>query len=207
MKPDGSPSLDVSTLRPLASTAPRFHQVLTPKPTPTSTLLGLSSPRFKKLPVGSRIEVSPASFKIARQIGELLHDATTDGSRSAGSALIVDYGGNKVYGNSFRVRPRSLLVIASIHPRPPSSVLRIPFLAPENSYPRPVKNTPDSGADAFRRDVSTGLQEPPDRGRLPPAWRVRPHGQRRLQLSRRSRSRFGCVFVSRVSWVASAGVI
>lgn len=64
--------------------------------------------------MGSRIEVSPASFKIARQIGELLHDETTDGSRSAGSALIVDYGGNKVYGNSFRVRPRSLFVIASI---------------------------------------------------------------------------------------------
>ncbi|KAI1797014.1 S-adenosyl-L-methionine-dependent methyltransferase [Ganoderma leucocontextum] len=102
LKPDWSPSLDVSTLRPLANTAPRFRQVLTPTPTPTSTLLGLSSPRFLKLPVGSRIEVSPAAFKIARQIGELLHDRASDGSRSAGSALIVDYGGNKVYGNSFR---------------------------------------------------------------------------------------------------------
>ncbi|PIL35374.1 hypothetical protein GSI_02100 [Ganoderma sinense ZZ0214-1] len=102
LKPDGSPSLDVSTLRPLASTAPRFREVLFPTPTPTSTLLGLSSRRFLKLPVGSRIEVSPASFKIARQVGELLHDKASDGSRSAGSALIVDYGGNKVYGNSFR---------------------------------------------------------------------------------------------------------
>ncbi len=83
-------------------------------PTPTSNLLGLSSTRFLKLPGGSRIEVSPASCKIARQIGELLHDTVSDGSRSAGSALIVDYGGNKVYGNSFRVRDRSLFVIVSI---------------------------------------------------------------------------------------------
>lgn len=129
LKPDGGPSLDVSTRRPLASTAARFRQVLTPTPTPTSTVLGLSSPRFLKLPVGSRIEVSPASFKIARQIGELLHDKASDGSRSAGSALIVDYGGNKVYGNSFRVRGRSLFVIC-LHPpvvRPPSFACPVPL--------------------------------------------------------------------------------
>ena len=107
LRPDGSPSLDVSTTRPLASTAARFRQVLSPTPTPTATLLGLSSPRFLQLPAGSRIEVSPAAFKIARQIGELLHDKGSEGSRSAGSALIVDYGGNKVYGNSFRVRGSS----------------------------------------------------------------------------------------------------
>ncbi|KAI8980089.1 DUF185-domain-containing protein [Trametes punicea] len=97
-----SPSLDVLSSNPPASTSGRFHQVLSPAPTPSSTLLGLSSTRFQKLPVGSRIEVSPASFKIARQLGELLYDAESNGSRSAGSALIVDYGGEKAYGNSFR---------------------------------------------------------------------------------------------------------
>ncbi|TBU50338.1 S-adenosyl-L-methionine-dependent methyltransferase [Dichomitus squalens] len=102
LKSDGSPSLDVSTTRPLVSTAARFRQVLSPTPMPTSTLLGLSSPRFQKLPAGSRIEVSPAAFKISRKIGGLLHDKHPGGVRSAGSALIVDYGGSKVYGNSFR---------------------------------------------------------------------------------------------------------
>ncbi|KAJ8469831.1 hypothetical protein ONZ51_g8726 [Trametes cubensis] len=103
LKPDTSaPSLDFSsTAAPLPTNTSRFRQVLSPTPTPSSTVLGLSSTRFQKLPIGSRIEVSPTSFKIARRLGELLHDSE-DGSQSAGSALIVDYGGDKVYGNSFR---------------------------------------------------------------------------------------------------------
>ncbi|KAI0635645.1 DUF185-domain-containing protein [Trametes polyzona] len=103
LKPGDSPKLDFSPrVPPLVNNAARFRQVLSPSPTPSSTLLGLSSTRFQTLPVGSRIEVSPASFKIARQLGELLHDGSSDEARSAGSALIIDYGGEKVYGNSFR---------------------------------------------------------------------------------------------------------
>ncbi|KAI0768010.1 DUF185-domain-containing protein [Trametes elegans] len=102
LKPGDRPSLDFSSKVSLTNATGRFHQVLSPSPTPSSTLLGLSSTRFQKLPVGSRIEVSPASFKIARQIGELLHEGASEQSRSAGSALIVDYGGEKAYGNSFR---------------------------------------------------------------------------------------------------------
>ena len=74
-------------------------------------MLGLSSPRFEKLPAGSRIEVSPASFKIARQIGGLLHDSA-DRAHTAGSALIVDYGGDKVFGSSFRVSGLSCRLLA-----------------------------------------------------------------------------------------------
>ncbi|KAI0649421.1 DUF185-domain-containing protein [Trametes meyenii] len=103
LRPGGnSPSLDFSSSPTISSNVSRFRQVLSPAPTPSSTLLGLSSPRYQKLPVGSRIEVSPASFKIARRIAELLYDAETGGTQSAGNALIIDYGGEKVYGNSFR---------------------------------------------------------------------------------------------------------
>ncbi|RDX57085.1 DUF185-domain-containing protein [Lentinus brumalis] len=99
LKGAAGPSLDFSSVSSTATLAARLRQVLSPTPTASSTLLGLSSPRFQKLPVGSRVEVSPGSFKIARQVAELLHE---DGVRSAGSALIVDYGGDRAYGNSFR---------------------------------------------------------------------------------------------------------
>lgn len=80
---------------------PRLRRVLSTRPSAASTLLGLSSPRFKSLPLGSTIEVSPSSFKIARKIGELLASPGKSAS-SGGCALIIDYGGDKAYGNSFR---------------------------------------------------------------------------------------------------------
>ena len=97
----GSPS------RASTSTAyPRLRRVLSPTPTAASTVLGLSSTRFRSLPVGVTIEVSPASFKIARQVGELLSRAGEgkDESSPGGCGLIVDYGGTKAFGDSFRVR-------------------------------------------------------------------------------------------------------
>lgn len=84
----------------------RFHQVLSPSPTASSTLLGLSSTRLQKVPVGSRVEVSPTSFKIAHQIGELVK--TNDGKSSCGCSLVVDYGGDHAFGSSFRVGDQSL---------------------------------------------------------------------------------------------------
>lgn len=103
--PESSP-----TKTPLA-TYPRLRRVLSPVPSAASTVLGLSSSRFKTLPVGSTIEVSPSSFKIARQIGELLRTSPGSASPTAapaklrgGCGLIIDYGGAKVFGNSFRVR-------------------------------------------------------------------------------------------------------
>ena len=81
----------------------RLRTVVSPTSTATANLLGASSPRFQKIPIGSRLEVSPLSFKIARQIGELLHSDGVGKDGSIGCALIVDYGGEKSYGNSFRV--------------------------------------------------------------------------------------------------------
>lgn len=78
--------------------SPRLKAVLSPEPSPVSSLLGMSSQRFLKLPIGTRIEVSPSSFKISRRIGELIA-----GSSAGGSALVIDYGGDKVFNNSFRV--------------------------------------------------------------------------------------------------------
>lgn len=84
--------------------AAHFHHVLSPSPSPVSTLLGASSPRFANLPVGARIEVSPSAFKVARRIGELLQSDSEAPNNVPGSALIVDYGHEKTFGSSFRVR-------------------------------------------------------------------------------------------------------
>ncbi|KAI0342727.1 DUF185-domain-containing protein [Trametopsis cervina] len=80
----------------------RLRPVISSTPSATANLLGASSPRFDKLPVGSRLEVSPTAFKVARRIGEILHSASIGGDGATGCALIVDYGGEKSYGNSFR---------------------------------------------------------------------------------------------------------
>ncbi|KAK0480196.1 S-adenosyl-L-methionine-dependent methyltransferase [Armillaria novae-zelandiae] len=73
---------------------PRLRRVLSPNPTAASTLLGRSSQRFDQMPEGSRLEVSAASFRIARKIGEILSPG--------GCALVVDYGGDSPFGDSFR---------------------------------------------------------------------------------------------------------
>jgi NADH dehydrogenase [ubiquinone] 1 alpha subcomplex assembly factor 7 len=79
-----------------------LRRVLSPSPTPSSTTLGLSSPRFGQLPIGSQLEVSPAAFKMARKVGEVLQ-GPGDRKGPGGSALIVDYGAEKSFGDSLRV--------------------------------------------------------------------------------------------------------
>jgi NADH dehydrogenase [ubiquinone] 1 alpha subcomplex assembly factor 7 len=102
-----------------STTRPLLRRVLSPTPTAASTVLGLSSPRFNSLPVGSFIEVSPAAFRIARQVAQLVsgttepepliqhnhkHDVAPNTDESVGGCgLIIDYGGDQVYGDSFRV--------------------------------------------------------------------------------------------------------
>lgn len=132
---DPRTSSELKPLSPLQN-YPRLRRVLSPTPTATSRLLGLSSPRFQNLPIGSSIEVSPASFKIARQIGELLKpstekrksvDDTPEALRSGGCGLIIDYGGAKAFGNSFRVCfyvPISMKNFASKHPRRHSKTIK-----------------------------------------------------------------------------------
>ena len=87
----------------LIDKTPNFYQMLSPAPSVISNLLGASSPRFQKMPVGTRIEVSPSAFKIARRIGELLHSDPESQQSVRGCALIVDYGGDRTFGHSFRV--------------------------------------------------------------------------------------------------------
>jgi NADH dehydrogenase [ubiquinone] 1 alpha subcomplex assembly factor 7 len=83
----------------------RLCRILSPSPSPASTLLGLSSPRFGKLPVGSRLEVSPPAFKIARKVGEIIAgDANCEGGASGGCGLVIDYGDDKAFGDTLRVR-------------------------------------------------------------------------------------------------------
>ncbi|KAL7423569.1 hypothetical protein Q5752_001149 [Cryptotrichosporon argae] len=72
---------------------------LSREPTTPSSLLPASSPRWAGLPVGSRIEVSPESWKIMRRAGTLLGGS---GGSGGGAGLVVDYGGDRTYGSSFR---------------------------------------------------------------------------------------------------------
>lgn len=88
-------------------TYPRLRRVLSPNPTAASTLLGRSSLRFDQMPEGSRLEVSAASFRIARKVGELLSPG--------GCALVVDYGGDSPFADSFRVRYASQILCRDLH--------------------------------------------------------------------------------------------
>ncbi|KAI0289315.1 S-adenosyl-L-methionine-dependent methyltransferase [Multifurca ochricompacta] len=87
-----------------ATSKTRFRSVLAPDPSPVSTLLGASSPRFGSLPIGARIEVSATSFQAARKLGMLISQG------AGGSALVVDYGANHAVGNSFRAFKKHALV-------------------------------------------------------------------------------------------------
>ena len=92
-------NLDLDTTLPSShNSGPHFRAVLSPASSPSSTLLGSSSPHFQSMPIGSRIEVSASSFQMARKIGELI-----TGPGRVGSALVIDYGGDHSFGNSFRV--------------------------------------------------------------------------------------------------------
>ncbi|KAI9508435.1 DUF185-domain-containing protein [Russula earlei] len=94
--PSPTPLSNPSHDRSLPITQTRFRPVLAAEPSPVSSLLGASSPRFSSLPIGARIEVSAASFQTSRKLGTLI-------SRGAGgSALIIDYGKDHAVGNSFR---------------------------------------------------------------------------------------------------------
>ncbi|CEH17034.1 Uncharacterized conserved protein [Ceraceosorus bombacis] len=96
-----------------------LRKVLSPRPTPWSTLASLQG-RFKSLPPGSRVEVSFESFSAARRLGEVLSgrearrlkedggvDQEFEGKRMSGQSLggaglIVDYGNVVASGDSWR---------------------------------------------------------------------------------------------------------
>ncbi|KAH6913130.1 S-adenosyl-L-methionine-dependent methyltransferase [Coprinopsis sp. MPI-PUGE-AT-0042] len=120
------PAQDTASSSTQASNA-RLRRVLNPLPSPISTLLGNSSPRFRSLPEGTSIEVSPTSFRIAHQIGRLLSSWDADGllkegqttrqdasaepsapqepqtaQGHGGAALIIDYGSSSFHSDSLR---------------------------------------------------------------------------------------------------------
>lgn len=71
--------------------------VLSPGPTLASeTLVSSRNSEFQKLPMGSKLEISPSSVQVARQISEILQ---TD---LGGTGLIVDYGADHRFSHSLR---------------------------------------------------------------------------------------------------------
>lgn len=92
------------------SNGDRFRPVLSPSTSSDATLLGSLSSRYASLPVGSRVEVSPESARIAGLVGKLLRPEVEEGHIDAGTALVVDYGADHCTGDSFRVRCFPLLI-------------------------------------------------------------------------------------------------
>ncbi|ODO12043.1 hypothetical protein I350_00827 [Cryptococcus amylolentus CBS 6273] len=88
------PSFDPEISTPSAPSGLRF--ALSSSPTPLSTILPETSPRFSKLLSGSRVEVSQDSYKIMRQLGEIVNQG------KGGCGLVIDYGAHKASYNSFR---------------------------------------------------------------------------------------------------------
>lgn len=72
---------------------------------PGAQLLAASSLRFIKAPAPSRIEVSPDSWRTARAIGDLLS------APNQGAGLIIDYGDDHHFGDTFRVSLLSWLAL------------------------------------------------------------------------------------------------
>lgn len=95
---------ETSQPSPTAATTP-LQRVLARNPSTASTLLGHSSPRFQDIPIGSSLEVSPTAFRIAHKIGQLLSSENSGDQRTSlgGCGLIIDYGSDKVFSDSFRV--------------------------------------------------------------------------------------------------------
>lgn len=73
----------------------------------------LIAQRFARLPIGSRLEVSPASWEIARDLARLLGGSGGGegvGPGVGGAGLVVDYGDAKAFGRSWRVSLRFVLI-------------------------------------------------------------------------------------------------
>ncbi|GFZ43374.1 hypothetical protein JCM24511_01094 [Saitozyma sp. JCM 24511] len=103
-----------------------LHLALSQEPTPLSTVLPATSPRFARLPIGSRIEVAQDSWRIMRKLGEIVGGGTNastsarasatsigesrgsaaveraEGAGGRGAGLVIDYGADRVFGSSFR---------------------------------------------------------------------------------------------------------
>ncbi|CUA68493.1 NADH dehydrogenase [ubiquinone] complex I, assembly factor 7 [Rhizoctonia solani] len=96
------PLLNVSSPLATKSRPSTFRYVISGPLSPLAHTLSKSSPRFSKVPNESRIEVSPASWSIARTVGELVSEG--------GAGLVIDYGDDRAFGSSFRAFQKHKLV-------------------------------------------------------------------------------------------------
>ena len=71
---------------------------ISPTPSPTASVLGTSSPRFKDVAEDAQIEVSRAAFRVAKELADLVEKGG-----GGGCGLIVDYGADSPATDSFRV--------------------------------------------------------------------------------------------------------
>lgn len=84
-----------------------------------SQILPATSPRFADLAIGDRVEINKEGWEIMRMIGELIEGKVVDQERgerggvtaadvrgAGGVGVVVDYGDEKAFDNSFRVRRR-----------------------------------------------------------------------------------------------------
>ncbi|EIW72696.1 hypothetical protein TREMEDRAFT_25891, partial [Tremella mesenterica DSM 1558] len=100
----------------VTSTKSPFHMTLSREPTPLSTVLPATSPRFASIPSGGRLEIAGESWRIMRRLGEIISSEEGKAStskrrgRGGGAGLIIDYGGEKYYGASFRAFQKHKLV-------------------------------------------------------------------------------------------------
>ncbi|KAE8223599.1 hypothetical protein CF319_g3385 [Tilletia indica] len=108
--PSSSPSL-ISSPKPLSSlptTEPEFALTLSPGPTPLAHLLAASNARFDAYAPGQRVEVSAEAWAAARAVGRLVSGRKDEGEVEGGerfvggAGLIVDYGGEQAFSDSFR---------------------------------------------------------------------------------------------------------
>ncbi|BGP23719.1 DUF185 family protein [Rhodotorula toruloides] len=70
-----------------------------PPSSPSGKEGSLIAQRFARLPIGSRLEVSPSSWEVARDLARVVA-GPEDGK--GGAALVVDYGDAKAFGRSWR---------------------------------------------------------------------------------------------------------
>jgi NADH dehydrogenase [ubiquinone] 1 alpha subcomplex assembly factor 7 len=98
---------------PVANNA-RFSLAVDREQSLLSQLLPAASKRFSALPTGSQMEISPDSSRIVRSAARLM-------KAGGGAALVVDYGDDRVFANSFRAFREHKIV--NIFDKPGSSDL------------------------------------------------------------------------------------
>ncbi|KAK0544955.1 hypothetical protein OC844_007410 [Tilletia horrida] len=106
-------TLSIPTPSPLSgapSSAPEFAFLLSPGPTPLAQLLAASNARFDKYAPGQRLEVSAEAWAAGRAFGRLVSGIEEEGkmedgakgTRMGGAGLVVDYGAEQAFSDSFR---------------------------------------------------------------------------------------------------------